>query len=69
MKRESKQTYTYATRPSLKEKASRKAIKEGSTLSEKINEWIEWYIANGDSTVYFDSIGRLLVQESNKKKK
>lgn len=69
MKRENKQTYTYATRPSTKNKAEVKANKEGVSLSEKIDELLVWYIYGGSDTVYFDSVGKMLVKESNKKKK
>lgn len=70
MKREKKQTYTYATRPSVKNKAEIKANKEGVSISEKIDELLTWYIGcKSDNTLYFDNIGKLIIQESNKKKK
>jgi hypothetical protein len=38
-----KKTYTYATVPKIKIKASKMARKEGMSLSEKIHELLEWY--------------------------
>jgi hypothetical protein len=46
MKKETKKTFTYASLPSLVEKARRKAFKEKSTLSEKINNFINDYVSN-----------------------
>lgn len=72
MKGEKKQTFTYATLPSVREKASKMAGKEGLTLSEKIDELLNGYIEHGGYTkqvAYFDSMGNYLVKESNKKKK
>lgn len=43
MKGEKKQTYTYATFPSRHEKARKKAEKEGSTLSEVIDRFLDEY--------------------------
>lgn len=45
MKRENKKTYTYATKPSVKEKAEKKAQREGVTLSEKIDYFLVQFIA------------------------
>lgn len=72
MKGEKKQTFTYATFPSKREKAARLAEKEGLTLSEKIDELLGGYIEHGTYTkqiAYFDNMGNFLVKESNKKKK
>lgn len=69
MKRENKQTYTYATKPSIKGKAEKLAEKEGITLSEKIDEFLVCYTSRKSGDVYFDNIGTFLMQESNKKKK
>lgn len=69
MKREKKQTYTYATKPSTRGKAEVKANKEGLTLSEKIDELLVMYVSGGVDTVYFDSVGKMLVQQVNKKTK
>jgi hypothetical protein len=44
MKGEKKKTYTYTTLPSIKEKAKKKAFKEGMTLSEKIDELLKEYV-------------------------
>lgn len=40
-----KKTYTYATDPKIKEKAERKAKREKTTLSEKIDEMLRQYVA------------------------
>jgi len=39
-----KKTYTYATDPKVKEKADKKAKKEKTTLSEKIDSFLNEYI-------------------------
>lgn len=68
MKGEKKQTFTYATLPSVREKASRMADKEGLTLSEKIDELLNVYIEHGGYTkqvVYFDSMGKFLGEAIN----
>lgn len=44
MKRERKETFTYSTSRKSRNKAMKRAKKEGVTLSSKINEWIEDYI-------------------------
>lgn len=44
MKGEKKRTYTYATLPSVKERAKKKAFKEGVTLSEKVDELLKEYV-------------------------
>lgn len=44
MRRERKETFTYSTSRKARNKAMKKAKKEGLTLSSKINEWIEDYI-------------------------
>lgn len=72
MKGEKKKTFTYATYPSKKDKASRLAEKEGSTLSEKIDELLDGYIRYGSfakQIASFDSSGTITIKESNKKKK
>lgn len=58
MKGEKKKTFTYATYPSKREKATVYAEKEGLTLSEKIDQLIGDYILDNIS-----------IKESNKKKK
>jgi len=39
-----KETYTYAALPNVKEAASKKARKEGMTLSQKIHQLLQEYI-------------------------
>ncbi len=39
-----KDTFTYASYRKVVQKAKTKAAKEGTTLSEKINEWLNEYI-------------------------
>ena len=39
-----KKTYTYATDPKVKEKADKKAKREKTTLSEKIDSFLRDYI-------------------------
>jgi len=39
-----KVTYTYAALPSVKQAASKKAKKEGMTLSQKIHQLLQEYI-------------------------
>lgn len=43
MKGEKKKTFTYASSPSLVVKAKNKAVKEGTTLSELIDEFVKTY--------------------------
>lgn len=43
MKGEKKKTFTYAGSPSLVVKAKNKAIKNGTTLSELIDEFVKTY--------------------------
>jgi len=44
MTKENKKTFTYAVRPSVREKAKRKAAKEGLTVSEKIDHLLNEYV-------------------------
>jgi antitoxin component of RelBE/YafQ-DinJ toxin-antitoxin module len=69
MKGEKKKTFTYATPPTVKDKAAKMAEKEGLTLSEKIDQMLKFYISRTSKMAYFDNMGELLIQESNKKKK
>ena len=39
-----KKTFTYAAHESVVDKARKKAFKEGITVSEKINEWLNEYV-------------------------
>ena len=39
-----KKTYTYATEPKIKEKAEKKAKREKTTLSEKIDKFLREYV-------------------------
>lgn len=41
---EKKKTFTYATAPTIKERAAKKAQKEGLSLSEKIDEFLRAYV-------------------------
>jgi hypothetical protein len=43
MKKETKQTFTYSCRPSIRSKAMKKAKKSGNTLSEVIDLLLERY--------------------------
>ena len=43
MKKETKQTFTYSCRPSIRNKAMKKATKGGRTLSEVIDLLLERY--------------------------
>lgn len=43
MGKENKKTYTYATPPSVREKAKKKAEKEGYTLSVRIDMFLREY--------------------------
>ena len=45
MKQERKKTHTYSSRPSIVELARKKAYREGVTLSEKIDTWINEYVS------------------------
>jgi hypothetical protein len=65
MKGEKKQTFTYATKPSVRIKAAKKAAKEGLSLSEKIDELLNSYIKH--DSIYFDSMGSFLMQENKRK--
>lgn len=44
MEKEKKQTYTYTTLPSVKDKAARKAEKEGYPLSVRIDMLLREYV-------------------------
>lgn len=44
MRTEKKKTFTYATKPSIHEKAFNKAAKEGVSLSEKIDAFLTEYV-------------------------
>lgn len=48
----SKQSYSYATYPSRKEKAEKKAKKEGVTLSQRIDSFLEEYINDKGGRIY-----------------
>jgi hypothetical protein len=72
MKGEKKQTFTYATLPSTREKAATMAEKEGMTLSEKIDELLTLYTkydAYSKKTVYFDKMGNVLTKAIVSKRK
>jgi hypothetical protein len=43
MKKEAKKTFTYSGRPSIRQKAMKKAQKSGNTLSEVIDLLLERY--------------------------
>lgn len=43
MKKEKKQTFTYSCRPSIRNKAMKKAVRAGATLSEVIDALLENY--------------------------
>lgn len=46
-----KKTYTYATDPKVKDKADRKAKREKTTLSEKIDFFLKEYIRPERKTI------------------
>jgi len=45
MVKENKKTFTYSGKPSLREKATKKAAKEGLTFSEKVEQLLEGYVS------------------------
>lgn len=51
MKIERKETFTYASLPSIVEKAKKKAAKENLTLSEKIDQLLKHYVEPKNFTV------------------
>jgi hypothetical protein len=42
-RKEAKRTFTYSGRPSIREKAMKKAVRSGNTLSEVIDTLLEIY--------------------------
>jgi hypothetical protein len=44
MEKEIKKTRTFATTDKIWEKAKKKAIREGTTISEKINDFLGLYV-------------------------
>lgn len=50
-----KKTYTYATEPRIKEKAERKAKKEKTTLSEKIDQLLKEYVSPNKASIELDA--------------
>jgi hypothetical protein len=51
MAKEKKQTFTYTTLPSVKEKAAKKAEKEGYPLSVRIDMFLREYTRTKNKTV------------------
>lgn len=52
MIKEVKRTFTYSGKPSLKDKATRKAKKEGRSFSEKIDQLLEEYLKPSNGIIY-----------------
>lgn len=50
-KNPTKKTYTFATTDSIWEKAKKKARREGTTISEKIDEWLREYAYSSESEI------------------
>lgn len=50
-----KKTYTYATDPKIKEKAERKAKRDKTTLSEKIDQLLKEYVSPNKASIELDA--------------